>query len=287
MRILASILRLSILTFIIVGAANMAMSQAPKKWVGKNAALTAKTIQIDLMKNTLEATGNCKLVSDEVVVTSAKMTGSMGNNDLAELHATGGVGLRYAAASGKGSKQTVEGSCGEATWRSGQDKFVLTGDAHLKIAGGEEPVDLSANRIEVNINDNSFVASGDCKLVTPTAEMTGNEMTGKMGAEGQSELRTTGDVKVTTTYQDPKDQTAKKVTATGKQSIYRSSDQLLVITGDAALNVANEQIKGAQVTGDKITINLKSRKISVDTDDPEKNPTRLTIQGKDTEQKPQ
>jgi len=165
-------------------------------------------------------------------------------------------------------------------WEGQADKkgtLLLEGNVQLSLPREAQPTELSARRVSIDLEANSFLATDDCRLAMESAVMTGNRMEGKLMEGEQFELFTLGNVVIKTDIASAKGE-KRKVVATGEKSTYHSVDQSLTLSGNPLLKVLGEGSEGADVRGERIVVNLKSKKVTVETDDPG-NPTQLDFRG--------
>ncbi|PIX45261.1 MAG: hypothetical protein COZ56_02175, partial [Armatimonadetes bacterium CG_4_8_14_3_um_filter_58_9] len=170
----------------------------------------------------------------------------------------------------------LRGASSRIVWVAGKGtkgKVLLDGNAEVTLPQEGGSIELGAPMADISLDSNSFVATGGCRLRMQSGVMTGSRMEGKLTAGDQFELHTTGKVAVNTEIASGKGP-ARKVVAIGDRSVYRSADDSLVIDGNASLKVSGEGSEGANIRGDKIHINLRTKKVIIETDDPA-NPTQL------------
>ncbi|MBI3921519.1 MAG: hypothetical protein HY318_08895 [Armatimonadetes bacterium] len=249
----------------------------------ETANLKADRVVVNTGSNSFVATGDCSLDTAQGRMTGSRMEGKLAAGDQAELTTTGDVEVTYTSPDSKGGNQPVTGTCSKSVWLTEGDRknsMVLTGEVHLKIPAEEKATALEASKVEINLRDRTFAAFEKCKLTTEGTEMSGDRMSGDFNSGDQQQLKTEGNVRVTTRYTETKTQRKKDIVATGRRSLYDKARDLLTIAGDATIAVSevNDKIKGARVNGDTVTINLKNKKITIDSDTLDK-PTQLQIEG--------
>jgi len=240
------------------------------------ATLTADKIDVDLQGSAFSASGSCRLEARDGEITGNQMDGTIGSQGADKLTTTGNARIVYTLKdSGEGSRK-LRGASSRIVWVAGKGtkgKVLLDGNAEVTLPQEGGSIELGAPMADISLDSNSFVATGGCRLRMQSGVMTGSRMEGKLTAGDQFELHTTGKVAVNTEIASGKGP-ARKVVAIGDRSVYRSADDSLVIDGNASLKVSGEGSEGANIRGDKIHINLRTKKVIIETDDPA-NPTQL------------
>jgi len=246
----------------------------------ETATLSAEQIEVDLTQSAFTASGACRLAGKSGDITGERMAGTMSAQGPQRLTTTGNARIAYLLSDSRGGTQKLNGMSERLVWEGQADKkgtLLLEGNVQLSLPREAQPTELSARRVSIDLEANSFLATDDCRLAMESAVMTGNRMEGKLMEGEQFELFTLGNVVIKTDIASAKGE-KRKVVATGEKSTYHSVDQSLTLSGNPLLKVLGEGSEGADVRGERIVVNLKSKKVTVETDDPG-NPTQLDFRG--------